>query len=180
MVKRFLSKEDFESYEDFCENFSLFVPDTFNFAYDVVDALAAERGGDRALLWCDERGAEAEFTYGDMKRLSDRAANVLGAAGIGRGDPVMLILKRRHEYWPVLLALHKLGAVAIPATHLLTVKDIVYRCNKADIAGIICVDDAEVIRSVDEADAVIRTPLRYKAFVRSVHTTGETAVSPEW
>jgi acetyl-CoA synthetase len=180
MVERFLSQEEFKSYEDFYEHFSLSIPGNFNFAYDVVDELAVERGDDRALVWCDELGAEAEFTYRDMKRLSDKAANVLRDAGIGKGDPVMLILKRRHEYWPVLLALHKLGAVAIPATHLLTTKDIVYRCGMADIAGIVCVDDREVIRRVDEADAKLKTPLRLKAFVRSVHAAGEPAASPAW
>ncbi|MDR2742151.1 MAG: AMP-binding protein [Treponema sp.] len=180
MVERFLSKEEFESYEDFYEHFSLSIPDNFNFAYDVLDVLAVERGGERALVWCDEQGAEAEFTYGDIKRLSDKAANVFSAAGIGKGDPVMLILKRRYEYWPALLALHKIGAVAIPATHLLTAKDIVYRGNMADIVGIFCVDDPEVIRRVDEAEAGLRTPFRYKAFVRSVHARGEAAFSPAW
>ncbi|MDR0376330.1 MAG: AMP-binding protein [Spirochaetaceae bacterium] len=180
MIPRFLLQEEFTSYDDFYEHFSLTIPDNFNFAYDVVDALAEARGGDRALAWCDEKGAEAEFTYGDMKRLSDKAANLFSAAGIGRGDPVMLILKRRHEYWPILLALHKLGAIAIPATHLLTAKDIVYRCTMADITGIVCADDPEVIRRVDEADAKLKTPLRYKAFVRSVHAGGEAAVSPDW
>jgi acetyl-CoA synthetase len=180
MEERFLSQGEFKSYEDFYERFSLSIPENFNFAYDVIDQLAVERGGERALVWCDERGAEAEFTYSDMKRLSDKAASVFNAAGIGRGDPVMLILKRRHEYWPILLALHKIGAVAIPATHLLTVKDIVYRCGMADIAGIVCVDDEEVIRKVDEADATLETPLRVKAFVRSVHTRGEIAAFPAW
>jgi acetyl-CoA synthetase len=180
MVERFLSKEEFESYEDFYGNFSLSIPDNFNFAYDVLDVLAAERGGDRALVWRDEQGAEAEFTYADMKRLSDKAANVFSAAGIGKGDPVMLILKRRHEYWPALLGLHKIGAVAIPATHLLTTKDILYRCNMADIAGILCVDDPEVIRRVDEAETGLKTPFRYKAFARSVHAKGDAAVSPAW
>ncbi|MDR2070528.1 MAG: AMP-binding protein, partial [Treponema sp.] len=180
MVKRFLSKEEFDSYEDFYERFSLSIPDNFNFAYDVVDALAAERGGDRALVWCDEQGAEAEFTYGDMKRLSDKAANVFSAAGIGKGDPVMLILKRRHEYWPALLGLHKIGAIAIPATHLLTAKDIAYRGNMADIAGILCVDDPEVIRRVDEAEAALKTPFRYKAFVRSVHARKTAAFPSAW
>jgi acetyl-CoA synthetase len=180
MIKRFLSREEFDSYEDFYGHFSLSIPDNFNFAYDVVDTLAAERGGDRALVWCDEQGAEAEFTYSDMKVLSDKAANVFSAAGIGKGDPVMLILKRRYEYWPALLALHRLGAIAIPATHLLTAKDIVYRCDMADIAGIVCVDDPDVIRRVDEADARLKTPFRYKAFVRSVHA-GEKAVGfPGW
>jgi acetyl-CoA synthetase len=178
MTERFLSRENFDSYEDFYENFSISIPDNFNFAYDVVDELAEKRGGDKALVWCDERGAEAEFTYRDMKRLSCKAANVFRAMGIGKGDPVMLILKRRHEYWPILLALHRIGAVAIPATHLLTAKDIVYRCDMADIAGIVCVDDKEVIRRVDAADAGIRTPLRCKAFVRSVHTSAGADIAP--
>ncbi|MDR1637875.1 MAG: AMP-binding protein, partial [Treponema sp.] len=150
----------------------------FNFAYDVVDELARIKPGETALVWCDEKGAEAAFTYADMKRLSDKAAKTLSAAGIGKGDPVMLILKRRHEYWPVLLGLHKLGAIAIPATHLLTTKDIVYRCEAAGIRGIICVDDEQVMFHVDEAEARMKRNngagaergLRYKAFVRSVHT----------
>jgi acetyl-CoA synthetase len=91
-----------------------------------------------------------------MKTLSDKAANVLAASGIRKGDPVMLILKRRYEYWPTLLALHKLGAIAIPATHLLTTKDVVYRCGAADIAGIVCVDDADVMLHIDEAEAKLR------------------------
>jgi acetyl-CoA synthetase len=177
MLERFVPRTEFDSYEDFYKNFSITAPEAFNFAFDVVDALAAERPEDRALVWCDERGAEASFTYAGVKRLSNQAANVFRAQGIGKGDPVMLILKRRHEYWPVLLGLHKIGAIAIPATHLLTTKDIVYRCKAADIAGIICVDDEDVMRRVDEAQAKLRAEkhgaLRYKAFVRSVHTPPE-------
>ncbi|MDR2435601.1 MAG: AMP-binding protein [Treponema sp.] len=177
LLDNYLPKTEFDSYEDFYANFSVKIPDHFNFAYDVIDALAAEKGGEKALVWCDEKGAEASFTYADIKTLSDKAANVLREAGVGRGDPVMLILKRRWEYWPVLLALHKLGAVAIPATHLLTTKDLVYRCNAADIAGVICVDDPELMYRVDEAKAILErdshssegSSLRYKAFVRSVH-----------
>ncbi|MDR1869073.1 MAG: AMP-binding protein [Treponema sp.] len=176
LIDKYLPKTEFDSYEDFYKNFSVNTPENFNFAYDVIDELAREKGGERALQWCDEKGAEAVFTYDEMKKLSDKAANVLQKAGIGKGDPVMLILKRRWEYWPVILALHKLGAIAIPATHLLTTKDIVYRCNAADIKGIICVDDADLMRRVDEAEAVMEKNsgglsfLRYKAFVRSVHT----------
>jgi acetyl-CoA synthetase len=181
MLNRFLSRSNFDSYEDFFAHFSPTIPGNFNFAYDVVDRLAAERPGDRALVWCDEQGAEAVFTFADIKSRSDRAANVFRAAGIGKGDPVMLILKRRHEYWPALLALHKLGAVAIPATHLLTAKDMVYRCNAADVAGIVCVDEEAVIRRVDEAEAKIKAAggsafLRYKAFVRSVHSPADAPV----
>jgi acetyl-CoA synthetase len=171
MLERYVSPLVFESYTDFYDNFSLTIPDNFNFAYDVMDELAAAHPEYRALLWCDERGAEAEFTFRDMKRLSDQAANVLLAAGIRKGDPVMLILKRRWEYWPILLALHKIGAIAIPATHLLTTKDIIYRCTAADIVGIISVDDEQVMRRVNEAELKLgeHPKLRYKAFVRSVH-----------
>ena len=178
LLEKYLTKTEFESYEDFYGNFSINVPENFNFSYDVIDTLAKEKGGARALQWCDEKGAEAVFTYAEMKKLSDKAANVLSKAGIGRGDPVMLILKRRWEYWPVLLALHKLGAIAIPATHLLTTKDIIYRCNAADIKGIICVDDFDLVHRIDEAEAAMErnaetsglTHLCYKAFVRSVHS----------
>jgi acetyl-CoA synthetase len=178
VLDNYLPRSEFESYEDFYANFSVTVPDNFNFAWDVMDTLAAEKGGERAMVWCDEGGAEAVFTYADMQRLTGQVANVLAAAGIRRGDPVMLILKRRWEYWPVLLALHKIGAVGIPATHLLTAKDIVYRCTMADVAGIICVDDEQVMLRVDEAwnrlqrdaEAAGTVSLRYKAFVRSVHT----------
>ncbi len=140
----------------------------------MIDELAEKKPANRALVWCDEKGAEASFTFSDMKTLSDQAANVLTEAGIKKGDAVMLILKRRYEYWPVLLALHKIGAVAIPATHLLTTKDIVYRCQAADVAGIVCVDEQNVLFHVDEAEIKMKAegncPLRFKAFVRSVHT----------
>jgi len=178
LIDKYLPKTEFDSYEDFYKNFTISFPENFNFAYDVVDVLAQEKGGARALQWSDEKGAEAVFTFNEMKDYSNKAANVLRAAGIGKGDPVMLILKRRWEYWPVILALHKLGAIAIPATHLLTTKDIVYRCNAADIKGIICVDDIELMCRINEAEATIDhnsnsnglAALRYKAFIRSVHT----------
>ena len=175
-LDKYVPKTEFGSYEDFYSNFTVTIPDNFNFAYDVIDVLAAEQGGERALVWCDEKGAEAVFTYAEIKALSDKAARVLGEAGIGPGDPVMLILKRRWEYWPVLLALHRLGAIAIPATHLLTTKDIVYRCTAADITGIVCVDDPELMCRINEAETKLKEAgesggchLRYKAFVRSVH-----------
>ena len=175
MIERFVSRTDFSSYEDFCANFSVNVPENFNFAWDVMEDLAAEKPNERALIWCDERGAEAEYAYEDLRRHSNQAANVLSAAGIGKGDPVMLILKRRYEYWPVILALHKLGAIAIPATHLLTVKDIIYRIKAADVASIICVDDPDLMARVDESALRIKQEsgactLRHKAFTRSVHT----------
>jgi len=170
LLAKYLPRTEFESYEDFYKNYTVNIPENFNFAYDVIDVLAKEKGSERALQWCDEKGADAVFTFAEMQSYSNMAANVLREAGIGKGDPVMLILKRRWEYWPVILALHKLGAIAIPATHLLTTKDIVYRCNAADIKAIICVDDKELMLRIDEAEAGIKTKLAYKAFVRSVHT----------
>ncbi|MDR2494885.1 MAG: AMP-binding protein [Spirochaetaceae bacterium] len=166
MLERYVSSLEFDSYADFYERFKVSAPDTFNFAYDVMDALAESKPREQALVWCDERGAEARFTYYDLKILSDRALHCLAANGIRAGDPVMLILKRRWEYWPVLLALHKIGAVAIPATHLLTAKDIAYRREAAAVAGIISVDDPEVLRRVEESEEALG-PLRFKAFARS-------------
>ena len=137
MVEKFLSRTVFTSQEDYIRNFRIRVPADFNFAYDVVDAYAAEEPDKKALLWTDDRGGEIQFTFADMKRETDRTASYFQSLGIGRGDMVMLILKRRYEYWFSILALHKLGAVAIPATHLLTRKDVVYRCNMAGVKAIV-------------------------------------------
>ena len=136
MVEKFLSRTVFTSQEDYIRNFRIRVPADFNFAYDVVDAYAAEEPDKKALLWTDDRGGEIQFTFADMKRETDRTASYFQSLGIGRGDMVMLILKRRYEFWFSILALHKLGAVAIPATHLLTRKDVVYRCNMAGVKAI--------------------------------------------
>ena len=137
MVEKFLSRTVFTSQEDYIRNFRIRVPADFNFAYDVVDAYAAEEPDKKALLWTDDRGGEIQFTFADMKRETDRTASYFQSLGIGRGDMVMLILKRRYEFWFSILALHKLGAVAIPATHLLTRKDVVYRFNMAGIKAIV-------------------------------------------
>ena len=137
MVEKFLSRTVFTSQEDYIRNFRIRVPADFNFAYDVVDAYAAEEPDKKALLWTDDRGGEIQFTFADMKRETDRTASYFQSLGIGRGDMVMLILKRRYEFWFSILALHKLGAVAIPATHLLTRKDVVNRCNMAGIKAIV-------------------------------------------
>jgi len=151
MLDTFLTRTRFESYEDFVENFSINVPESFNFAYDVADEIALRDPDRTAIIWCDDRGAEAVFTFGQVKRYSDKAASFFRSAGIGKGDPVMLVLKRRYEFWFCLLALHKLGAIAIPATHLLTSKDIVYRCNAADIKMVVAVNDPDVILHVEES-----------------------------
>lgn len=164
MLEKYLSKVNFVSYEDFKENFKINVPQNFNFAYDVVDQIAQSTPDKTAIVWCDENGEEATFTFGELKYYSDKAANFFKKAGISKGDPVMLVLKRRYEFWFSILALHKLGAICIPATHLLTTKDIVYRNNAADIKMIVCVAEDEVINHVEES--VEKSPtLKSKALV---------------
>ncbi|NLZ43564.1 MAG: AMP-binding protein [Clostridia bacterium] len=151
MLEKYLSRVEFNSYEDFREGFEIKVPENFNFAYDVVDEWARIAPEKTALVWCNEQGEKASFTFAQLKLYSDKTANFFRGLGIGKGDPVMLILKRRYEFWFCLLALHKLGAVAIPATHLLTTKDIVYRNNAADIKAIVAVADEKIQDCVDAA-----------------------------
>ena len=124
MVERFLDHTDFNGYDGLVKNFKVKVPDNFNFGYDVVDAWAAEEPGREALLWTDEHGDERRFTFGELKDYTDRTAAFFQSLGIGKGDRVMLMLKRRYQFWFTIVALHKLGAVAITATHLHTEEDI--------------------------------------------------------
>ena len=149
LLEKYLSQVDFSSYEDFRRNFRILVPDSFNFSYDVVDEYARLEPEKTALVWCDERGNQATFTFAQLKEASDKTANLLRSLGIRKGDPVMLILKRRYEFWFCLLALHKLGAIAIPATHLLTAKDLIYRNNAASVKMIIATAVPEVLEHVD-------------------------------
>ncbi len=132
-------------------SYNLKCPDNFNFAYDVVDEIAAAEPDRRALLWCNPAGEEKIFTYGDLKYYSDKTANMLRSKGIGKGDMVMVILKRHYQFWFTILALHKLGAVIIPATFMLQKHDIVYRANAATIKAVICTGDGDIAENVDEA-----------------------------
>jgi acetyl-CoA synthetase len=152
ILEKHLPHTDFASYENFYSSYEVKIPERFNFGFDVVDAIAGQTPKKLAMMWCDDKGEEHAFTFEDMRTYSNKTANFFKAIGIGKGDPVMLILKRRYEYWFAVLALHKIGAVAIPATHLLTTKDIAYRNNAANIKAIVCVSDAEVIQHVDEAE----------------------------
>ena len=152
VLNKYLSQIEFRDYQDFSENFHVQIPENFNFAFDVVDEIARETPDKIGMVWCNDNGEEAIFTFAQMKRYSDKAANFFRSSGIGKGDPVMLILKRRFEFWFCTLALNKIGAITIPATHLLSPKDIVYRNNAADIKMIVCVPDAEVIQHVEEAE----------------------------
>ena len=122
----------------------LHYPDNFNFGYDVVDRIAAQDPDKRALVWCNIEDEEHIFTFAEVRDQSNRMANVFRAAGIGRGDRVMVVLKRHYEYWFTAVALHKLGAVMIPATHMLTVSDFVYRIRASKVKAIVCTAQNEV------------------------------------
>ena len=151
MVERFLKQTTFTSQEDYKKNLQFIIPEHFNFAYDVMDVWAEEQPDKLALLWTSDQNEEIRFTFKDLKEQTDQTASYFQQLGIGHGDMVMLILKRRYEFWLSILALHKLGAVAIPATHMLTKKDIVYRNERASIKAIICVNDAYVTEQIHQA-----------------------------
>ncbi len=125
--------------------------DNFNFAYDVVDEIAKEEPERRAMVWCNIKGEERVFTFGDMKSYSDKCAQMLTAHGVKKGDKVLLVLKRHYEFWFTVLALHKIGAVGVPATNLLTTKDIKYRFSAAGITSCVCSGECAVPQYVDEA-----------------------------
>ncbi len=151
LLNKYLPQIDFDSYEEFREKFTINVPEDFNFGFDVVDAWADAEPEKRALVWVNEADEEKDFTFTDIKRLSNRAANYFRSLGLRKGDVCLLILRRRWEYWICATALHKLGVILIPATLQLTKKDIVYRGNAAGVKAIICVDDAFVISQVEAA-----------------------------
>ncbi len=151
MIERFLKQTTFTSNEDYREHLEFIIPEHFNFAYDVMDAWAEEAPEKLAILWTNDEGVERRTTYGQLKAETDQAAAYMQSLGIGKGDPVMLILKRRYEWWVAMLALHKLAAVIIPATHMLTKHDIVYRNTRASVKAIICVDDAYVTQQISLA-----------------------------
>ena len=151
MVERFLRQTHFESVEDYNKNLEFIIPEHFNFAYDVMDVWAEENPDGLAILWTNDEGKERRTTFRQLKEESDQAASYLQSIGIGKGDPVMLILKRRYDWWVVMLALHKLAAVVIPATHMLTKHDIIYRNTRASVKAILCVDDDYVVSQVKAA-----------------------------
>lgn len=133
------------------KKFTLNYPDNFNFGYDVVDEYAAVSPDKRAMVWCNVENEEHIFTFLDVKRYSNKMANVFREYGIGRGDRVMLVLKRHYEYWFAAVALHKLGAVMIPATHMLTVDDFVYRINASGVKAIVCTAQDDVPSTIKQA-----------------------------
>ena len=157
LLHRFLPRTEFDSYEDFKANYKVNIPEDFNFGFDVVDAWAEADKNKKALVWCNDHGEEKTFTFSDISRLSNKTANYFRSLGIKKGDVVMMILRRRWEYWICATALHKVGAVLIPGSLQLTKKDIVYRGNSAEVKAIICVNDDFVINQVEASEKEIQT-----------------------
>ena len=156
-MKKFLPRIEFDSYEDFKDNYTVNMPKDFNFGFDVVDAWAQAEPKKRALVWCDDHGEEKTITFSEMSKLSNKAANFFKSRGVKKGSVVMLVLRRRWEYWVCATALHKLGAILIPGSLQLTKKDIIYRGNSAKICMVICVDDDFVISQVEAAEDEIES-----------------------
>ena len=128
--------------------------ETFNFGFDIVDEIADKYPDRLAMLHIDREKTERRFTFKDMKRASAQCANYFTSLGIKKGDRVMLVLKRHYQFWFAMVALHKLGAIAIPATNQLKDHDFEYRFNAAGVSAILCTADGDVSDIVDRASAV--------------------------
>lgn len=151
LKKLFQNQKQFLTDEKFKKDFQIPVPENFNFAFDVVDYYAEVEPEKRALVWCNDEGEEKIFSFKDISRESKKTAQYLVQNGIKKGDVVMLMLRRRYEFWYFILACHRLGAVVIPATVQLTAKDIEYRVKKSGAKLIVAVDDESVNKEIDTA-----------------------------
>ncbi|MCD7781906.1 MAG: AMP-binding protein [Methanosphaera sp.] len=154
LLSRFLPRTEFESYEDFNENLDIQVPENFNFAYDIVDEYAKIDPDKVALSWCNEE-EDKVFTFRDLKYYSDKAANFFSSIGVKKGDRVLLTLKSRYDFWYCLLALHKLKAIGVPATHMLKPEDIEYRIKSAGIHTVVTIREEGVPESYAEVEETL-------------------------
>ncbi len=145
-----------ETYDEngLLETYKIKYPEDYNFGYDVVDDIAVNDPGRVALVWDSDSGEEHKFTFADIKRMSDKVANCLAAHGIGKGDVVMLIMKQKYQFWFSIVALHKLGAIVAPATHMLTKHDIEYRIRSAEVKAVICTDQSNISGAVEAAEDI--------------------------
>ena len=150
-AKRFLKKDSFENYDDYLQNATPVVPDNFNFAYDVVDVIANESPDKVAILWVNDNGERLSITFKMLSMWSNAVANFLIAHGLKRGDTVLLFLRRRWEYWVLMMAMHKLGVIPIPSTNQLKTEDIKYRLNAADVRAVIAYDDGMIANEIKNA-----------------------------
>lgn len=148
---KFLSKDKFNSYQDYLENGLPVVPDNFNFAYDVIDEIAHETPDKIALIWTNDDHEKRTFSFADISRMSNSVANFLTARGLKRGDTVLLFMRRRWEYWILMMAMHKIGVIPIPSTNQLKAEDIKYRIDAAACAAIIAFDDGHIVNEIKTA-----------------------------
>lgn len=127
------------------------VPDNFNFGYDVIDEIGRNEPDRRAIVWINDEGEEHTFTYGDLMKKSNQVANMLIAHGIKKGDMVMSVLKRHYQFWFLVIALCKIGAVIIPATNQLMKKDYTYRFDAAEVDYIVATGDGDTVKHIEQA-----------------------------
>ncbi len=165
LLYSFVPEIEYESYQEFIEKFEIKVPENFNFAYDIVDKYAEISPDKTALVWCNDYDKERIISFKELKEYSDKTANFFKNCGIKKGDKVMLTLKSRYEFWFCILALHKLGAITIPATHMLKTRDIVYRVESAGIKMVVCIAEDGVSEYFDEADEQLTDVNLIKALV---------------
>ena len=160
LIGDFVERVDFDSYEDFYKNFKLKYEDDFNFGYDVVDKYAEIDPDKIALIWTNDNDENHTFTFKDMKEYSNRTANLFKSLGIQKGDKVMLTLKNRYEWWFCMVALHKIGAIAIPATHMLKLHDIDFRLKQAEVKCVVSVEEDTLLPDYEEAEKELDIDLK--------------------
>ncbi len=148
---KFLKKDKFDSYDDYIQNGAPIVPEKFNFSYDVIDELAKETPDDLALLWTNDLGEVKKFTFRDLSKMSNSVANFLTSKGLTRGDTALLFMRRRWEYWILMLAMHKIGVIPIPSTNQLKSEDIEYRIEQAESKAIFAFDDGHILNEIRTA-----------------------------
>lgn len=148
---RFLPKDTFENYTDYITNAIPTIPNNFNFAYDVIDVIATETPDKTAIIWTNDTGDTKTITFQELSLMSNSVANFLSARGIKRGDTVLLFLRRRWEYWVLMIALHKLCAIPIPSTNQLKSEDIKYRIQASNTHHIIAFDDGTIVNEIRNA-----------------------------
>ena len=161
LVNRFLERTEYADYEDFRKNGKLKVPEKFNFAYDVIDEYARLAPEKKAILWCNDKGEERTITFKELSVMANQAANVLKSRGLKKGDIVMTMLNRRWEYWVTVIACHKAGIVIIPATFLLTPKDIEYRIKGAGAKCLIATNEETVLENIDKTKPDLPSDIIY-------------------
>ena len=167
MYEKYIGKnrDDFTSYDDLMKNFKIKYNDDFNFAYDVLDELAKTQPDNLCMMWVSNEGEEKRISFSDMAKYSNKAANYFKSLGIKKGDFVMLVLKRSYLFWYCIMGLHKIGAVAVQAAHLLTKDDYIYRCNAGNIKMAVITGDNNCTEAFDAGESEYET-VEFKAVTK--------------